>query len=81
MTNEEMFDDLKQFIDGRFSQQDTEFVRKLDQKLKEKLAPVNKKLDDLVEFVTDAIDTTNDETGKQLTNHEQRITKLEHKAV
>ena len=83
MTNEEMFEDLKQFIDTRFSEQNDEWDRKFDEKFdakfEEKFAPINKKIDELTEFVTDAIDANNDETDKQLADHDHRLSTLERK--
>lgn len=77
MTNEDMLDDLKQFIDARFAQQDADLDRKLDEKLEteleEKLAPIHKQISDLSDYVSDAIDTANEVNGKQLANHETRL--------
>ena len=93
MTNEEMFDDLKQFIDARFAQQDAEFDQRLDQKLEEKLdqkleekleeklSPIRKDIANLTDFVRGAIDTSNEVHGKQLDDHEVRISQLEQRAA
>ncbi|HET8709152.1 MAG TPA: hypothetical protein VFL85_02625 [Candidatus Saccharimonadales bacterium] len=92
MDNEMLLDDLKQFIDAKFSQQDASLDdrfekfearmdAKMDQKFREELDPVKQTLDELVDFVTEAIDTSNEAHGKQLKNHETRITKLEQKAA
>lgn len=40
---------------------------------------LDQKIDDLSASVAEAMDTSNESTHSQLINHEQRITKLEHK--
>lgn len=67
---EEIVTDLKQFITATVSQQTTELGQRIDN--------LEHKVDSLTGFVIEAIDTSNEETGKQLKNHERRITKLEH---
>lgn len=42
---------------------------------------MEEKLDGLTGFVVEAIDTSNETSGKQLKDHEVRITKLEQKSV
>ncbi len=85
MTNEEMLEDLKSFMTATVR---TEVNAALDAKLEEKLAPIHQRLDsleakvdDLTEFVQDAITTSNDVNQEQLDNHELRITKLETATV
>ena len=85
MTNEEMLEDLKSFMTATVR---TEVNVALDAKLEEKLAPIHQRLDsleakvdDLTEFVQDAITTSNDVNQEQLDNHEVRITKLETATV
>jgi uncharacterized coiled-coil protein SlyX len=46
-------------------------------RLEVRVKNVEVKVDDLTHFVTDAIDTSNSENGKQRRDHERRITKLE----
>ena len=82
--NDDTIADLKQFIAATVSQQFIEFEKKMDAKLDEKLdgielrlGKVEKKIDDLTDFVTEAIDTSNEETATQLKDHKIRITKLE----
>lgn len=86
--NEDVTADLKQFIGATISQQTIKLTDKID-KLENRLdtlevrvengfSEVHKKIDDLTGFVTDAIDVSNEEHGKQLKDHERRITKLEH---
>lgn len=77
----EHIEDTKQFIDAKFSQQDAALDEKLERKFKEELAPIKQKLDDLTDFVTEAIDTSNEVNGTQLKNHEMRITKLEQRVA
>lgn len=87
-----MLRDLKQFIEATISQQLTSqtselreefselkanFVR-LEKKVDEVDARLGGKLDNLTDFVTDAIDTANESADAQLKDHEHRITRLEH---
>lgn len=67
---EEIITNLKQFITATVSQQTTELGQRID--------GLEHKVDSLTGFVIEVIDTPNEETNKQLKNHERRITKLEH---
>ncbi len=81
---EEIITDLKQFITATVSQQTTELGQRIDglehrfDSLEHKFDKLEHKVDSLTGFVIEAIDTSNEETDKQLKNHERRITKLEH---
>jgi hypothetical protein len=73
--------DLKQFISATVSQQASVLradiradIENLDKKL-------SGKIDDLSASVAEAIDATNESTSAQLSNHEERIVTLEHKAA
>ena len=92
--NDEIIQDLKQFIASTVSQQTSELGRRLDgvdmkldkveQRLdgvEQRLDGVESKIDDLSTFVADALDTTNETTDAQLKDHETRIVKLEQKAA
>lgn len=79
--NDELIQDLKQFIAATVSQQLAQQTTELREEfngLRQDFKKLAKKVDDLTDFVTGAIDTSNDATGKQLKDHERRITKLEH---
>lgn len=93
--NEEVLEDLKQFIAATVSQQTSDLrmdferlERRLDDKVDGLDAKINgveqrlsKRIDDLTDFVSDAIDTANESADTQLKDHERRITKLEHAAA
>lgn len=74
-------DDIKQLIVANNHVLLTEFSQMMDEKFKHELMPVKQTLDDLVDFVTEAIDTSNETHGTQLKNHETRITTLEQKVA
>lgn len=88
--------DLKQFIEATVSQQlalQTEDLResihadvkkdvdRLDDKLTKRIDKLDQKIDDLSAAVGDAIETSNEESHKQLKDHERRITRLEKRAA
>lgn len=75
--NHVLLTEFTQMMDERFAEQNG----KIDQKFKDELGPIKQTLDDLVDFVTEAIDTSNETHGTQLKDHEKRITKLEQKAA
>lgn len=68
--NENALADLKQLVA-------TTIKTEMRAVVKEELNPISQKLDDLTDFVREALDTANEASGEQLTDHEQRITKLE----
>ena len=75
--NDDIIQDLKQFIATTVSQEVTEVrsdIKALDNKL-------TTKIDDLSNSVADAIENTNVTADSQLKEHEQRIARLEHKTV
>lgn len=88
MSSDDLYD-LKQFIEATVSQQLTlqisEFELGIESSIKKHLVASEKrlgaKIDDLSTAVAEALDTSNGENQKQLDNHEQRITKLEHQLM
>ena len=82
--NDEIIEDLKQFISGTVSQQASSLkddlhdeITHLDKKLDSLDVSLSAKIDDLAESVADALESTNQETASQLIDHEVRIKKLE----
>ncbi len=75
--NRSLMADMEVLIDKKLEEK---LEEKLDEKLDEKLAPIHQKIDDLAEFVQNAIADSNDANQEQLDDHEVRITHLE-KAV
>lgn len=75
--DEDTLQDLKQFITATVTQQ----ISQQTNELSEKILSVENKIDALTAFVTEAIDTSNETNGKQLQEHEKRITKLEQTAA
>ncbi len=83
--NEDIIQDLKQFIAVTVSQRTTSLredivgdirddIKILDEKL-------SKKIDDLSDSVAEAISSSNDDVDSQLKDHDRRISKLERKVV
>lgn len=82
--NDNVIQDLKQFIDAAVAQQTTDVraeiadvrsdIKSLDTKL-------DSKIDDLSSSVAEALEHSNHPTNEQLHDHEQRISKLEQKAA
>ena len=93
MTQDEFFQDLKQYIaaenralekrleDSLSQKMDEKLEEKLEAKLEAKLAPIRQDIADLSQFVQDAITTSNDANQEQIDNHEVRITRLEQNAA
>lgn len=85
--NDEIIDDLKQFIAATISQQTARLedrIDGIDQRLggiDQRIDRIESKIDDLSVSVAEAIDGVNDTTDKQLKDHERRILKLEHGAA
>jgi hypothetical protein len=86
MTNEELFDDLKQFIRATVSQQTAQLDQRLDRveqqiATKDDLAAVERRLNDSLDEVQEAIADTlthvTDTIDTTLQEHEKRITRLE----
>ncbi len=76
--NDDQLNDLKQFIDSRISQSVENLASKDDIKTlasKDDIKRLEQKVDDGFSGVGEAVD----EVNQALTNHEQRVTKLEAK--
>ncbi len=89
--NDDIIADLKQFIAVTIFQQTTEFRNEIKEiegevtsgrtEIRALGTKLERKIDELSTFVSEALETTNDATDRQLRNHEKRITKLEAKAL
>ena len=92
--NEEIIADFKQFIASTISQQtsdlrgdmqemrgDMQEMRGDIQELRSDVKRLDQKIDDLSMSVAEAIEATNEETYKQLQNHDIRVKQLEAKAL
>jgi chaperonin cofactor prefoldin len=76
MTNEELFDDLKQFVAATVSQE----VAGLRSELKADIKALDSKvslLGDKVDLLDHKIDAVQDAIGESFQDHEKRITQLE----
>lgn len=73
--NDDTINDLKQFIATTVSQQ-TSDIRSDMAKMEERL---ENKIGDLSASIGEALDTSNEEVGTQLKDHERRIVILEQK--
>lgn len=79
--NQEVIEDLKQFIATTISQHlslQLDDIREDMTKMEQHLSGQIRELSD---SVAEAMTSSNDETGGRLKNHETRITKLEHKTA
>lgn len=56
-------------------------VQRLDTTMQHMDRDFNRKLDNLSAAMAEALDTSNEASGKQLRNHERRITRLERRAA
>lgn len=82
--NDDVVQDLKQFIASTISQQTAEFATKDDINrlaTKDDINRLETKVDDLSGAVAEALDTSNEAVGEQIADHDSRITRLEHKVV
>jgi len=75
--NDDIIQDLKQFITTTISQQTADLANKEDISNVDK--KLSSKIDDLSNSVAEALESTNETTEDQLNDHNQRITKLEQK--
>ncbi len=91
--SDEVIEDLKQFISVTVSQQ-TQSLRddilehvdkKIDSSAERLEKKIEKKIDEKIDalslYIGEALDNSNEAHGKQLKNHERRITRLEARAV
>lgn len=79
--NEEIIDDLKQFITATMGQLLAQQANELRNEFNKRFDKLDNKIDKLSASVAEALDNSNEETEKQLKNHETRLTKLEAKAA
>jgi len=89
--NEDVINDLKQFIAVTVSQQTLDLredieglhgdINKLDQKIGSLDLKLSTKIDNLADFVSEAMTTSNEEVDKQLKDHESRLSHLETKVT
>lgn len=80
--NRSLMADMEVLIDNKLEEKLEEKLEiKLNQKFDEKLAPIHQKIDDLAEFVQNAIADSNEANQEQLDDHEMRITRLEKAAA
>jgi hypothetical protein len=83
MTNEELFDDLKHFIDRRQEQLEERLGARMDgieakMVTKQDLEVTERRI---LEAVGDTISHANDAVDKQLDDHERRLKRLEHRTA
>ncbi|HEV2639391.1 MAG TPA: hypothetical protein VGX23_29910 [Actinocrinis sp.] len=82
MTNEELFNDLKQFIDAKLSQERAHTDEQLGKvqddikRLDTKIDQVQDGIGDTLVKLTKALDVT-----KEVRDHERRLTRLEHRVA
>lgn len=82
--NDDMLDDLKQFIATAVRQETTELkgdIADMYAKLRTDIATLDQKIDDLSRSVTEGVEANNEATDGQLKNHEQHLTHLEQEAA
>jgi uncharacterized coiled-coil protein SlyX len=75
--NDDQFDDLKRFIDDRISQSELQF----DRNLKKLDATIGQRFDEVQSAIAESISVTNNGNDEQLSDHEQRLTRLEQKVA
>ena len=83
MTNEELFQDLKQFISVTLSQQLSGIETSID-KLDNRMDKIDNRMEHLETKIDDVdakVDTILETVGGQLIDHDSRITKLEQAAA
>jgi hypothetical protein len=79
--DETVITDLKQFIATTVSQQSTVLRNELRDEMQELHDISMAKIDTLSEAIAEVIESNNEILDVQFSDHEQRITKLEQKAV
>ncbi|WP_329051243.1 hypothetical protein OG738_03825 [Amycolatopsis sp. NBC_01488] len=77
MTNEELFNDLKQFIATTVSQE----VAGLRTELKDDIKSLDQKVDAIQDAVAEALSQTNEALDATVQDHEQRLQRLEHRTA
>lgn len=93
MTNEELFADLKQFIEATVSQQTAHLDNRIDGvekrmdtmeatlATKDDIQQLDQKLDAVQDAIADTLTHTTETTDATLQDHEHRLQRLEHKAA
>ena len=93
MTNEDLLNDLKQFIDAKFSQEIAHVVTKDDLKatredlksevdgLRQELRATEQHLTGRFDDVSEQLNEIQNAIGTELQDHERRLTRLEHRAA
>jgi hypothetical protein len=95
MTNEEMIQDLKQFIEATISQQMADVATKDDIKqlsgridrlevnmaTKKDVAKLDQQLDTIQDAIADTLTHTAEDADAKFEDHEQRLRRLEHRAA
>ena len=82
--NDDVIQDLKQFIAVTVSQQTSDMATKEDisnMATKEDIEKIEDKIDNLSSSVAEAIEQTNEVQDSQIKDHEDRIVKLEQKTA
>ena len=86
MTNEELLNDLKQFIATTVSQQTAglatkDDIKSLRDELKGEIRSVDQKVDAIQDAVAEALTQTNEALDATVQDHERRLKRLEHRTV
>lgn len=79
--NEDTIVDLKQFIATTVAQQTVAITKDISKEIKNLDDKLSAKIDDLSRSVAEALDESNESADKQLTDHDQRIMRLEQKTA
>lgn len=79
MTNEELFTDLKQFIEATMSQQTAHLATKDD--LDSKIEDLERRLTAKIDNLEEKLDTVQDAIADTVQDHEQRLHRLEKRAA
>lgn len=79
--DEDIINDLKQFITTTVSQQTSSMGEEIRAEITKLDIKLSSKIDELSDSVADALHSSNEITDDQLKDHEQRIAKLEHKVA
>ena len=76
MTNEELLDDIKQFVAATVGQSE----KRLEERLEKKVDDAKNELVEKIDELDLKLDTFMNATGEQLNDHELRLTSLEQQA-
>jgi hypothetical protein len=84
MTNEEMIQDLKQFIAATVSQSEERIsgnLKSVKTELEERISDLESKVDTIHDAVADTFSQTHEATDATIQDHEQRLRRLEQRAA